>query len=457
MEAQFRMKARRVLAVAALTCSVASGCNEVSRDGFPASVEHRCPEGFTLNAGNDRCYHDPRLASPAGPDAGADAPASAGTDAPAAPGEGDGAVAPARPEASADIAQLTAEAAPTDASGSIPPDAGKTCDGGPCSPLDMLIYAGVRHACLRLPDGKARCWGWNSHGQLGNGSISDSSRPVDVMNIEDASGFALGGQHTCGYKGETVMCWGWNSDGQLGNGTSDDSPVPVPVVGLGPISPSFVDAGLVHNCALLVGGAVACWGSNLFGQLGDGSTVDSSSVPVMVKGVSNAIDMDVGDYHSCAVINGGAIKCWGRNDMGQLGIPPSTSHSVPVVVRAAGPPADAIYLTRGQSCVSRVGVETLECWGPIAGIHLCISRPDGSLQCEGDNTYGQLGDGTTTPRPRPVTVLGLSGVLDYGEGLGFTCAVASRNSVWCWGLNDLGQLGNGTTINTVKPVRVAGY
>ena len=191
------------------------------------------------------------------------------------------------------------------------------------------------------------CWGSNYRGDLGNGTTTDSSTPVGVSGLSDVIAVTAGEDHTCALlSGGTVDCWGNNLFGQLGDGTFADSPTPVAVSGLsGAIA---VTAGGDHTCALLTGGTIDCWGSDFYGQLGDGQVQTFSPTPVAVTGLSGgAIAVTAGDTFSCALITGGAVECWGQNSSGQLGNGTTTDSSTPVGVSGLGSTASVA----GRQCL----------------------------------------------------------------------------------------------------------
>jgi alpha-tubulin suppressor-like RCC1 family protein len=295
------------------------------------------------------------------------------------------------------------------------------------------------HACLVTIDGAAQCWGFNLFGQLGNGTTTSSTTPVQVSGL--ASGASLvsaGGGHTCALIGSgAAECWGYSKVGQLGNGTTTNSSIPVLVSGLssGVIS---IAAGLYHTCAVTNAGAALCWGDNGYGQLGNNTTT-TETVPVAVSfGLfGNAVSVTAGDYHSCAVTGLGAAVCWGLGSSGQLGTGASINQSLtPVAV------AD---LSSGVKQIS-------------AGVtHTCAVTNAGSVFCWGANQYGQLGNGTTTQSNFPVGVSGLSsGAVAVSAGEIHSCAHTSAGGVLCWGDNSSGELGNGTNTGSTVPVAVSG-
>ena len=151
-----------------------------------------------------------------------------------------------------------------------------------------------------------------------------------------------------------VNCWGRNSNGQLGNGTTTDSSAPVAVSAFTDVSATAVSitAGSFHTCAVLNTGAVNCWGTNSFGRLGNGTTTDSS-VPVAVAAFTDgatAVSITAGDFHTCALLNTGAVNCWGCNGYGQLGNDTTTDSSVPVAVAAfTDVSATAVSITAGAT------------------------------------------------------------------------------------------------------------
>ena len=150
--------------------------------------------------------------------------------------------------------------------------------------------------------------------------------PVAVSNLSGVKAIAAGGSNTCALlSGGTVECWGSGNYGELGNGTTTTSSTPVVVSNLS--GATAISVGETHACAVVSGGAVECWGDNQYGELGDGtstgpSTCSSepcSTTPVAVSGLSGATAVAAGDYHDCALISGGTVQCWGSNDDGQLG------------------------------------------------------------------------------------------------------------------------------------------
>jgi alpha-tubulin suppressor-like RCC1 family protein len=304
------------------------------------------------------------------------------------------------------------------------------------------VTAGHGHTCALTTDGAVQCWGANSSGQLGDGTNTGRLTPGPVMGlVGGATAVAAGWSHTCALNADgAVQCWGANSSGQLGDGTVLSRPMPSPVVGL-ETGVATVAGGGSHSCALMTYGAVKCWGRNVFGELGDGTTT-SRPIPRDVAGLTrDVLWVAVGGTHACAVRIGGAVQCWGYNAAGQLGDGTRTARLTPVDV--VGPPAGVVAVAAGE-------------------LHTCGVTSTGAVKCWGDNSAGQLGDGKTRSEPTPVSVVGLaSGVAAVAAGASHSCAVAIDGQVWCWGLNLSHQLGDGvgfpgTVTASVAPVAVQG-
>jgi alpha-tubulin suppressor-like RCC1 family protein len=283
----------------------------------------------------------------------------------------------------------------------------------------------ARQMCAVLQSGEARCWGLGDGGALGNSGYSSKDTPVPVVALTDAVSVTTGSEFSCAVrKGGAASCWGVNYRRQLGLGDTsppDSVSTPVPVTGVAGIAQ--LAAGDDHLCALLPGGKISCWGSDVDGRLGRGTRIYSSQ-PQKVVGLSQITSLSLGDSHGCAVA-GGALSCWGTNEQSQL-----TGDNN---IGASGTPLPIPSIPAG---VTRTG---------SGSGHNC-AIVGGEVRCWGatwDN-YGQLGNGKSGGSDMPV-VFGAGPATDVGGGYFYTCAHLTSGEVACAGLNDgdrLGQPGN---------------
>jgi alpha-tubulin suppressor-like RCC1 family protein len=188
-----------------------------------------------------------------------------------------------------------------------------------------------------LSGGTVRCWGLGANGQLGNGTFTSFvNTPVTVSGISTATALTAGDLHECALlSGGTVKCWGANGSGQLGNGTTTNSSVPVAVSGIS--GATSVSAGVMaqHTCVDLptsTGATTKCWGLNSYGQLGNGNTSNSLTPGVGVSGFGLATVITAGAWHTCGLQAGGIVQCWGYNVDGQLGNSANSGTQTPVPV-----------------------------------------------------------------------------------------------------------------------------
>ena len=310
------------------------------------------------------------------------------------------------------------------------------------------VAAGYGHTCALLANSQVKCWGDGEGGQLGNDTqyLLDAVNPVSVMEsgdrgaapFEDVEAIAAGRSHTCALKtGGTVWCWGDNRSSQMGLPESNvEQLTPRMVSKLDSVV--AISAGWDTTCALLSDTSVKCWGSNNNPGLGIVSPIRSSATPVNVvrsetdnRALKNVVAISVGINHTCILDASRHASCWGGNGTGQLGNNP------------------ALGTTPFAATSAPVRVDSDEEFSTISagGFHTCaILESTKAVQCWGSNNRGQLGDGTTKNRDRPVAVSG-DGNLNVELALGarFSCSLASNAAIRCWGLNDHGQLGNGTT------------
>ncbi len=298
---------------------------------------------------------------------------------------------------------------------------------------------------------------------------------------------ATGGSHSCALtEAGEVLCWGDNFFGELGIGSTTRTWTPIPVAGIGEAVTTLA-TGAQHTCVATVSGAVYCWGYNAYGQLGNGSTTNAFS-PTLVANLDESVSaLATGGYHTCALTVSGAVRCWGYNANGQLGNGNLFNSTVPVTVAGLNSSAASIVAGAQHSC-ALLGTGEIQCWGnnssgqlgdgtsnratsPVAVIglgtsaiqvatgqnHSCALTNTNALMCWGSNAGGQLGSAVTTGSKVPVAVIGTSGnYAAIAAGNVHTCATTDTASVQCWGTNTYGQLGSGTSTNSTAPVTVAG-
>ena len=293
----------------------------------------------------------------------------------------------------------------------------------------LRISAGYDHSLGLAANGTVWAWGNNGNGQLGDGTITSSSVPVEVSGLTNVISVSAGYEASVAVEANgTVWTWGNNSDGQLGNGTTTNSDVPVQVTGLSGVT--SVSAGGFTMLALTSTGSVWAWGDNTQGELGNGTTTNSD-VPVQVTGLSTVTSISSGFwFFSSALESNGTVWSWGYNADGQLGNGTTTSSDVPTEV--TGIPAASAIASGGTSSLALGTNGTVWSWG--------------------SNVDGQLGDGSTSTSAgsTPIQVPGISAT-GISAGLGTSLALQASGAVLAWGDNSNGQLGNGSTTNSSTP------
>ena len=276
--------------------------------------------------------------------------------------------------------------------------------------IDLSL--GNSHGCAILNDGSMKCWGYSSSAQLWDGINSENFIPTAVQGLgESANAISAGDDFECAVLASgSIKCWGSNSFGSLGDGTLTSSHSPVSVANLSGTATAVV-SGHLHSCALISNGSINCWGQNLYGGLGDNSTTDRRSAVSVSSLGGTATAMTAGDYHTCALMSDGTVKCWGRNNSGQLGDNTTTTRITPVTVQSLGGTAVAIKASSNKTC-ALLNDSTVKCWG--------------------DNSYGQLGNNSMASIVKlPVSVQGLSG--ETVSDISNNCALISGGEVKCWG------------------------
>jgi uncharacterized protein YjdB len=300
------------------------------------------------------------------------------------------------------------------------------------------VIAGGAHTCALTAGGEAWCWGRGESGQLGipvpvltcltdAGPFPCSAAPVAVGGGLAFTHIVGGGAHTCGLTSDgTAYCM--NASGH---------PVPV-ATGLKFAS---IDAGAHHTCALTSNGAAYCWGRNDRGQLGDGTT-NGQNVPVAVVGNHTFQLIAAGGFSigsTCALSSNGSAYCWGDNERGQLGLGIADMNAHPVPAPVSGTLTFAA-LTVGL------------------GRHACGLTGTGAAYCWGENSFGALGDGSAVDRSTPVAVTGGHAFVQVMAGgfIGHTCGLTSNGTAYCWGENSVGQVGDGSFTDRLAPTPVTG-
>jgi len=318
------------------------------------------------------------------------------------------------------------------------------------TPVAVSMPAGVTfttisaagHTVALTSTGDVYAWGWNDYGQLGDGTTINRSTPVAV-SMPAGVQFAVVSAaewHTVALTSTgQAYAWGFNGDGALGDGTTTDRTRPVAVSMPAGVTFSAITGGMVHTVALTATGDAYAWGWNVQGQLGDGTT-SNRTTPVAVSmppGVTFTA-LGVGGEHTVALTSAGDAYSWGWNGQGQLGDGTTTYRNTPVAV-SMPPGVTFTAIASGDA-------------------HTVALTSTGDAYSWGQNTWGGLGDGTSTNRNTPVAASMPPGVTFTAVSAGgrHSVALTSMGGAWAWGYNAWGQLGDGTTTNRHTPVQVIG-
>lgn len=336
----------------------------------------------------------------------------------------------------------------------------------------LEVRSGGSFVCAVLDDRSVKCWGSNDRGQLGLGDTIDRGRETEDMGdalprLDLGTGrtvqsLTAGAAHTCAILDDaSIRCWGDNDSGQLGlgdttaRGTSKSQMgsalAPVPI-GTGR-SAKAIAAGARHTCAILDDGSVKCWGRNGWGQLGLGDKANRGSSPNQMGDALARVDLGpartalaiaAGSSHTCAILDDRSVKCWGSTEVGQLGLGEIDNHRGDASGEM-GAALPRVELGTGRAAVAIAAGSN----------HTCVILDDHSLKCWGDGGSGQLGYGDVTYRGAgpfemgdalPAVALG-SGrhAVSLSLGGAHTCVVLDDHSIKCWGRNAFGTLGLGDT------------
>ncbi len=389
------------------------------------------------------------------------------------------------------------------------------------------IAAGSYHNCAILDNASVKCWGHNNKGQLGvdtstnMGDDSGEMALLPVVNLgtgRTATAIAVGDEHSCAIlDNASVKCWGQNGRGQLGidnntrmgDNTGEMALLPVVNLGTGRTATAITSGGY-HNCAILDNASVKCWGYNNKGQLGiDNNTNmgDDSGEMALLTVVNlgtgrTATAISAGEYHTCALLDNASVKCWGKNDFGQLGIDSTTNMGngsgemaqLTSIDLGTGRTATAIAAKNAHTC-ALLDNASVKCWGlngqgqlgidvtsymgngsgemaQLTSIdlgtgrtataistgdhHTCALLDNASVKCWGYNLFGTLGIDNATTMGDGSGEMALLPVVNLGTGRTATaitsggyhnCAILDNASVKCWGYNNKGQLGIDNTTN----------
>ena len=293
------------------------------------------------------------------------------------------------------------------------------------------VSGGVEFTVAIKTDGTLWGWGKNSSGQLGDGTTTNRTSPIQIGSATNWQKVFAGDFHTLAIKTDgTLWAWGSNSSGKLGDGTTTNSTAPVQIGSA--TNWQTVAASEDHTVALKTDGTLWAWGDNSFGRLGDGTTTNRSA-PTQIGSATDWTAIAAGGKFSLAVKSTGTLWAWGENGSGQM----------------------ANGATGGQNnSPTQVGSATN--WQKVAASYnsAIATKTDGTLWGWGNNNNGQVGDGTTTLRTTPVQIGSATDWQSITAHYGTNAAIKTTGTLWTWGDNQAGQLANGTTTNGTSPTQI---
>jgi len=287
---------------------------------------------------------------------------------------------------------------------------------------------GAFHTCGITTAKSLYCWGYNTSGQTGDGTVNTprlSAHRVGAAGVWTS--VDAGSAHTCGITtAKSLYCWGNNGAGQTGDGTINHPRLSLHRVGAAGVW-TTVAAGRLHTCGITTAKNLYCWGYNGYGQTGDG-TANTPRLTLHRVGAAGVWrSVAAGDTHTCGITSAKNLYCWGNNGFGQTGDGTTTSPRL---------------------SLHRVGAAGV--WTSVSAgdFHTCGITAAKSLYCWGNNFNGQTGDGTVNTPRLSLHRVGAAGVWTRVDaGAGHTCGITSAKSLYCWGYNGFGQTGDGTTTN----------
>ncbi|MDP6661833.1 MAG: hypothetical protein QF545_02700 [Candidatus Thalassarchaeaceae archaeon] len=310
------------------------------------------------------------------------------------------------------------------------------------------IGAGFNYTCVVMDNNGMKCWGRGADGYLGNGNNYDIHTPVNVNmpthppNAVEMSGGD--GHHSCLIASNgSFYCWGEDGSGQIGHGHYSCWGAcwePHGPSTLGGQAALTIVTGLHHTCAIAVDLTLYCWGQDIKGQVGNGEGVTDVLAPqeIGLPLGRTAVSINAGMDATCVILDNGSGMCWGSNQYGHLGDGTNDSSDIPTPISV---------LPENRSLVAL----------DVGFMHTCGILDDGSVYCWGNNSHGQLGDGTniTSAYARAASLPPGRMAISIDAGREHTCAILDDSSAYCWGRNTEGQIGDGTTDNSSTPVSVS--
>lgn len=343
------------------------------------------------------------------------------------------------------------------------------------------LVSGYQHNCMIAKSGQVRCWGDNGVAQLGDGTYTNRTSPINLNDPTSYKYISSLNHHTCGItSSDKLKCWGHNYYGQIGDGSSKNnksSPVEVD----SSLKFKTVSAGVDHTCAVTTAGQMKCWGNNDLGQVGDGTT-QTRSAPIVIDSKTTYKTVSAGSRYTCGITTSDQIKCWGSDPSRIVVGGNSVGQPVPTLLDASNTYLDVSAGSEWRACARTLSNE-IRCWGltgvgdgteelrrlptkvdsstkymsvqvSSSGATSCGITSTGKLKCWGWNNWGQLGLGDNAHRLAPVDIAEPASFTEVATGSGHTCGITNLNQIKCWGWNSIGQIGDGTNSDKNLPILI---